>query len=198
MKLTMRNHLILLLIGLGLIAIWAFRADEPATNSQQESTAVEWLTIQELNDKAQDRKWSRDSRMIFVDLYTEWCGWCKRMDATTFADPAAANYLNKHFYAVKMDAETRETITFGDQQYEWMNSGRNGMNRLGQLLGTVNGRIAFPTVVFLDENLRKIQAIPGYKSAEDLLPMLVYYAEEHYRTTPWDTFLQSFDPASVD
>ena len=52
------------------------------------------------------------SEKVFIDLYTNWCGWCKRMDATTFSNQEIANYLNQNFYAVKLDAETKKSILF--------------------------------------------------------------------------------------
>ena len=54
---------------------------------------------------------------MFIDVYTDWCGWCKRMDASTFKDPTVAAYLNANFYPVKLNAETRDTITFNGKTY---------------------------------------------------------------------------------
>jgi len=40
---------------------------------------VNWMTFEEAEIKYQEEK-----RKIFVDVYTDWCGWCKKMDANTF------------------------------------------------------------------------------------------------------------------
>lgn len=153
---------------------------------------VNWITITDLDNLSQSPQWANSDKKVFIDLYTQWCGWCKRMDGTTFTDPTIIAYLNANFHCIRLDAETKETLVIGQQVYSWQARGKRGMNELGEKLGTVQGKISYPTLVFLNKNLRRIQAIPGYRDADDLLPILVYFAEDHYRKTPWDTFLQSF------
>ena len=66
-----------------------------------QESKVKWYTFEEAVElnKAEQRK-------IFIDVYTDWCGWCKKMDATTFNSPEIAKILNEEYYAVKFDAET--------------------------------------------------------------------------------------------
>src|SRR5204863_6975623 len=56
-------------------------------------------------------------KKVFIDVYTEWCGWCKRMDKTSFEDPKVIDYMNTYFYPVKLDAETKDTIRIGDRTF---------------------------------------------------------------------------------
>ena len=69
--------------------------------------AVNWITFEEAVKKSKAEK-----RPIFIDVYTDWCGWCKVMDKNTFNDPAVAKLLNEKFYAVKFDAEQKEDVVF--------------------------------------------------------------------------------------
>ena len=73
---------------------------------------INWLTLEEA-----DSLYKIQKRPIFIDVFTDWCGWCKRMDATTFKDPNIAGYLNANFYSVKLNAETRDTITFNGKTF---------------------------------------------------------------------------------
>ena len=86
-------------------------------------TAIHWLTMEEAYLLQQ-----KNPKKIIVDIYAEWCGWCKRMDKTTFQEPAVIRYINDNFYAVKLDAETKRTIKLGDESFNYRSNGRGGMN----------------------------------------------------------------------
>lgn len=61
---------------------------------------IKWHTIEEAIQLA-----SQEPRVIVIDVYTDWCGWCKRMDATTFSDSEVVEFMNKQFYPVKLNAQ---------------------------------------------------------------------------------------------
>lgn len=73
---------------------------------------IKWFTI---NDAYQ--AYLKNPKPFYIDVYTDWCGWCKRMDQTTFKDPELANYLNNFFYPIKFDAESKEPVNFGGRTY---------------------------------------------------------------------------------
>ena len=81
-------------------------------NAQKHAGPIKWLSLQEA-----DSLYQKNPKPIFIDVYTDWCGWCKRMDATTFQDDNIAQYLNTNFYPVKLDAETNESIRFQGKKY---------------------------------------------------------------------------------
>ncbi len=123
---------------------------------------LEWTTFDRLAKNP-----PKDKKKYFVDVYTEWCGWCKVMDKKTFTDPEIQDYLKKNFHIVKFDAEQRENISFKGKEYQWINGGRKGINQLAiELLGN---RMSYPTMVYLDENMNKITSSPGYKTPEQLI-----------------------------
>ncbi|MGB1242129.1 MAG: thioredoxin family protein, partial [Chitinophagales bacterium] len=68
---------------------------------------VNWISMEDL-PAAMDK----EPRKVLVDLYTGWCGWCKRMDKNTFSYPEIASYINENFHAVKFNAEQQENINF--------------------------------------------------------------------------------------
>ena len=132
---------------------------------------VRWHTLEEAIEL--NRK---EPRKFLVDVYTDWCGWCKRMDATTFSNEEIAKYLNEHFYAVKFNAEMKESLTLGDRTYHFVDQGRRGYHEVAAIL--TKGRLSYPTIVYLDEELRHIEVEPGYKTAEQLSERLIFYNEE--------------------
>src|SRR5690606_2585124 len=82
---------------------------------------IEWLSWEEVQEKSKFEK-----RKIFVDIYTDWCGWCKKMDQSTFSDEAVVEYINKHYYAVKFNAEYRNDITWNGKVYQYTRYGNRG------------------------------------------------------------------------
>ncbi|MCS6929351.1 MAG: DUF255 domain-containing protein [Saprospiraceae bacterium] len=147
---------------------------------------VGWLSFEEAINRAKAEK-----RKVFIHLYTTWCGWCKRMEETTFSDPLVVRYLNEKFYPVKFDAEFTEEITFKSKTYTMRReSSRRGYHELA--LELLNGRLGFPTMVFLDENLDVIQAISGYRDPDNLFVILNYFGTDSHKTIPWETYEQRF------
>ncbi|MDX1910376.1 MAG: DUF255 domain-containing protein, partial [Saprospiraceae bacterium] len=142
-----------------------------------ERGSVNWMTLEQALEKSKT-----DKRKIFVDMYTDWCGWCKHMDSTTFIHPAVAKYLNEHFYPVKFNAEQERDIVFKDKTYHFKKNGARGYHELAALW--LNNRLSFPTVVFLDENQQLIQPVPGYQDAAKMEAIINYFGSDSHKKTP--------------
>ena len=127
---------------------------------------LQWTTFDRIAKKDMDG----NKKKFLVDVYTDWCGWCKVMDKKTFTDPTVQKYLEDNFHVIKFDAEQKAPVPFKGKDYAWKPGGRNGINTLAiELLGN---RQSYPTMVYLDENMNKIKSIPGYKKPEQLLSEL--------------------------
>lgn len=123
---------------------------------------LEWLTFEQAANMS-----NKGSKKYLVDVYTDWCGWCKVMDKQTFTNPEVQAYLNENFHVIKFNAEQKEAIDFRGKKYEWLPAGRRGVNMLAmELLGS---RLSYPTLVYLDENMNKIKSSPGFKKPDQLL-----------------------------
>src|SRR5436189_3917103 len=92
-------------------------------------SAVKWMTFEEAVEKSKTEK-----RKIFIDVYTDWCGWCKVMDKNTFPDPEVAKLLNEKFYPVKLDAEQTADITFHGTTFKFVAMGNKGVHQLAAAL----------------------------------------------------------------
>ncbi|MEO1258073.1 MAG: DUF255 domain-containing protein [Bacteroidota bacterium] len=142
---------------------------------------INWMTWEEAiaaNEKT--------GKKIFIDFYTDWCGWCKRMDATTFSDAEVAKYINENFYPVKFDAEQKEDIEFKGTTFKFQKGGRRGVHMLAAEL--LNGRLGYPSYVYLTPTYERILISPGYKKVPDMKKELKFVAEEHYSSTTWEEY----------
>lgn len=141
--------------------------------------AVRWITFEEAVKKSKTEK-----RPVFIDVYTDWCGWCKVMDKNTFNDPQVAKLLNEKFYAVKFDAEQKEDVVFNGTTFKFIPSGANGYHQLAAAL--LNNQLSYPTVVFLNENFEIIQPLAGYRKAPEFHKIAQFIGEGHYKSVKWD------------
>ncbi len=118
-------------------------------------------------------------KKIFIDVYTDWCGWCKKMDKSTFIDPAVVKYMNDHYYAVKLNAEMRDTITYdGHKFYNIGQPGQKGTHTLA--LSILDSKMSYPTYVIMDENMQRAAIFPGYKGKEAFLGILTFFGSNEY------------------
>ncbi len=120
---------------------------------------------------------AKNPKPIFVDVYTDWCGWCKKMDRSTFRDPKVIKMLSEDFYAVKLDAEQRETINFQGTEFKFT-GGRRGHNELAAAL--MDNRMSYPTTVLLNAKYERIMISPGFKKAKGLIKELNYVSSGEF------------------
>lgn len=165
-----------------LMVITGMKANGPENIAEG---PVKWMTFEEALKKSKGEK-----RPVFIDVYTDWCGWCKVMDKNTFSDPAVAKLLNEKFYAVKFNGEQKEDVIFDGNTFKFVASGRSGYHQLAAAL--LNNQLSYPTVVFLDEEFKMIQPLPGYRKAPEFHKIAQFIGEGYYKTVKWDDFQNQY------
>lgn len=144
---------------------------------------INWLSWDEMITAQKKEK-----RKVIIDVYTDWCGWCKHMDKTTFKDASVATYVNKKLYAVKLDAESRSNFEFNGHTFKYIQQGRSGINELAYSL--LDGKLSYPSIVYLNENFERIIISPGYKDNNAMLKEVTYVGDEVYSTKTWEQYLK--------
>jgi thioredoxin-related protein len=144
---------------------------------------VRWMSIEEALVKMRTEK-----RPIMVDVYTDWCGWCKVMDKNTFQDEEIAQSLNDQFYPVKLDGEHKANITLDGVTYKFVESGRNGYHELAAIL--LNKQLSYPSVVFLNEELQIITRVQGYQKPKDFRKIVQYIGTNAYKSISWKDYVE--------
>jgi thioredoxin-related protein len=175
-------------------------ASQPATAGSAARTApqrkpvqsvtkgyVKWMTIEQALERCKTER-----RKIFVDVYTDWCGWCRHMDSTTFVSASVARYLNEKYYPVKFNAEQTGDVYFRDKTYKFKSNGSRGHHELAAFW--LNNKLSYPTVVFLDESQNLIQPVPGYQDAAKMEAIINYFGSDSHKRVPWETYERNFVP----
>ena len=148
--------------------------------AQEGAEPVKWMTFEEAVERMKTEK-----RKIFIDVYTDWCGWCKVMDKNTFAEATIAKLLNDKFYPVKFDAEQTADVVFNGTTFKFIPYGNKGVHQLAAAL--LNNQLSYPNFVFLDENFHIVPiysgmtSVPGYKKPEEFHIFLSFVSDESYK-----------------
>jgi thioredoxin-related protein len=147
---------------------------------------VKWLSVEDVLEKSKTEK-----KKIFIDVYTDWCGWCKEMDKNTFTNEYIVKYLNENFYCVKFNAEQKTEINYKGKTYKFI--GQNGARGYHELAAFwLNNRLSFPTVVILDEEQNVVQPIPGYQDASKMEVILHYFGTNSHKKVPWEKYEKTY------
>jgi len=152
----------------------------------EKEAQIEWLTFEEAVALNQ-----QNPKKIFIDVYTDWCGWCKVMDKNTFSHPTIAKFIKSRYYAVKFNAEQKEDINFRGHTFKYVPQGRRGYHELAATL--MNGRMSYPTVVFLDEQMNLITPVPGYQKPKEFFKILSFIGDNKYKSQNWQEFDKGYE-----
>lgn len=164
---------------LNLSAPASLPAEVSENSAERVAENIEWLTIEEA-----EKRLKKEPRKLLVDVYTDWCGWCKKMDKDTFTDPEVAAIINKHFYAVKLDAEGQQPITIKGQTFTFKPEYKSHELAIALL----NGQMSYPSTVFLDEQMNMLSPVPGYIQANNMSKILRYFGENHHQKMTWQEY----------
>jgi thioredoxin-related protein len=163
--------LLALVLAGGLIVSF-INKKEDKTSSEE----IKWMSYDEATKLTKKHK-----KKIFIDVYTDWCGWCKKMDATTMKDPRVVAYMNKKFYAVKLNAESPAASNY---------KGTGVTEReLATRIFKANG---YPTTLYLDESENLLINLSGYREAGELDKILHFLGEDKYKTQTWEQFAAGY------
>src|SRR5450432_42491 len=171
------QKLMLLLISAFVLTISS--ADKPAPKAEK----LKWMTLKEAQEAMLTEK-----RPILIDLYTDWCGWCKVMDKKTYSNSKVIAYLQQNFYTVKLNAETKETVNWNEKAYNF-----NDANRTNDFaLFLTYGRLYYPTTVIMPLDNSGPQPVPGYLEPKELELIVRYFGDGKYGKQPFEEYQKSF------
>jgi len=156
-----------------------------------QSNKVEWYRFEKAVELNQE-----EPKKILVDVYTDWCGWCKKMKKETFNHPAIAQYINQHFYPVRFNAEGSQEVTFKGKTFRQKGTGSRKTHELA--IALLQGRMSYPSVAYMDEKNQLITAVPGYYSPKDIEPILKFFVSDAYKNQSFEEFKKEFTRTLTD
>src|SRR5574344_1459354 len=168
-----------LLLGMVAMLFSCSAFSQPQANKGE----IQWIATTQLESALKQNP--DNQKRIFIDTYTDWCGWCKRMEKDTFSNELIAKIMNHYFICVKFNAESKEDIVFGGKTYKNPNLDRkNSTNPLAKEL-KVNG---YPNFAVLNHDLSMATSIPGYHNAQEFELIAVFMGGKYDAKYSWEQF----------
>ena len=144
---------------------------------------VKWLSLSELS-----MAYNKQPKPIIIDVYTNWCGWCKVMDKETYGNDAVASYINENYYAVKFNAESKDSAELGGKKY-----GYNPAYKANELaVYLLFGRMGYPTTVLLSSLDAQPAPLSGFLKPSELEAPLKFFGDGTYKNQNFPDFMKSF------
>ncbi len=135
-----------------------------SVNAQKEAnTSLKWYSWEEGYKLAQD-----EGKIVIVDAYTDWCGWCKVMDEKTYSQKSVINLIEADFVAIKLNPEKEGTYAYNGVDY-------NGKNLISAL--SYNKFSGYPTTFFVFPSKNVSYMEVGYLEATVFEGKLKKYAD---------------------
>ena len=135
-----------------------------------QESKINWISFEQLEDSLQIKP-----KKVFISFYADWCTYCKKMDATAFKDKEVIRILNTNYYAIKLNAETKDTIVFEGKEYINKNVGksRKPTHQIPLLLASrINRPFSLPANIVLDESFKIKGRYFEYLSPKKLISIL--------------------------
>jgi len=154
------------LILLGSLSFWTL-----PLLSAEATEGVNWYRYEEGMKKAKE-----SDKPILLDFYTDWCGWCKKMDKETYGHREIQQLLNLNFIPIKINAESKEPIKVDGKEMKMKDLTRKYAVR------------AYPTTVFLESDGTPITPLAGYSDAASFRKVLGFIREKAYKKMSLEEF----------
>ncbi len=148
--------------------------------AQKKTNEINWYSLEEAESLQKTKP-----RVIMIDFYTDWCGWCKKLDKLTYKNDSIIKYINSNFYPVKFNAEEKDSVKYLGKVYGSKKRGKKFLNDFAVKL--LDGKLSYPSIIYLDENFKKI-GVHGYTESKDLFIILTYFAEKIYKNTSFEEY----------
>jgi thioredoxin-related protein len=143
-----------------------------AANAQKKNVTKP-LSFQQLQDSMQKKP-----KPILLNLFTDWCLYCKMQDKQIEKSDSLQKILQQHFYYVQMDAETKVNIVLNGTEYKGRANGLSAAaHELAETLGKENGQLSYPIIIVLDKNYKPIFKSHGFIDSRKLSKVLLPIAE---------------------
>ena len=165
---------IIVVVALVAVGVTAFLTGSGGSAGESSAAEIKWHSFDVGVVLAR-----QGNKKILVDVYTDWCGWCKKMDKEVYSNGAVGQTMTSNFIAVKLNAESQKGVTY------------DGTSMTEASLASAMGVTGYPTILFLDPVAKPITKISGYMEPKEFTSVLGFIGEDHYKTKSFEEYKNS-------
>ena len=166
----MNKKYILIAIVMVAAAATVYMASKFSKHAQDPAT-IEWHNVSDGMALSHST-----NKKILMDVYTDWCTWCKKMDKETYSKGEIASYISDHFIPVRLNAESQQMRLF------------DTVHITDADLASAFHVTGYPTTIFIQSDGKPITSLPGYVETDEFKNVLRYIAEDAYMKMGYDDF----------
>jgi len=169
----MRKRILILALSSLAIIVFVFATLTQGIEGNGKKIKITWQTFDKGVELAKKEK-----KMLVLDIYTDWCHWCKVMDKDTYGNPEVIKYAQANLVMAKLNAETDKKFKFKEGNYT------------GQQLSMMFGVEGFPSTIFLNSEGEMITSVSGFIPADRFTLILKYLKDNWYERMKFDEFVK--------
>ncbi len=151
------------------------KEDDPKKTEAVDTTEIRWVRYDEGVERAEN-----EEKPILVNFTTSWCGYCKKMNRTTFKEPEVIKMLNGNFVSIKVDGDSREMLDIDGYK----------ISERDLTIGEYRVR-GYPSYWFLKPDGEKVGNLPGYQQADIFLEVLFFVKEGLYDKMSFEEYMKN-------
>jgi thioredoxin-related protein len=124
---------------------------------------IDWKSFEAVENDVKE-----NPRMIFIEVYTDWCKWCKKLDNEVLTDSTIIGLLNENYYALRLNGEEKKSIRFFNQEFRY-----HPITKTHELARALLGEdLSYPAIVILNTSYEIEKIIGGFQTKEELTTIL--------------------------
>jgi thioredoxin-related protein len=171
-KNDMTKKTVLRLATAAVVAAFTFIVGLQIKTATASESNLNWRSFNEGIAEAK-----KSNKKVLIDVYTDWCSWCKKMDSQVYGNKDIAEYLTNRYVVIKLNAESDKKLTYKNQNYT------------ERELAAAFGISGYPSTLFLKSDSEPITIYPGFADAQKFKSVLSFIAEDHYLTTKYEDYV---------
>lgn len=167
----MKNKIIPIL-AIALVMVITYLAINANGNSNSSDERTKGKSFEEVLKMAQ-----KDKKKVIINVYADWCSWCKKMEKDTYPDPEVQKELKRNYYLYRLNGESKEVVEYDGRK--WTKAE----------LTAAFGIRGFPATIFLHSNSKPITVLPGYVDAKTFASILKFIGDDLYTKMTFEEFM---------